>query len=432
MKRFLAIIAFAICCLCSYAYGGTDPIATVSGAGHKYKPGDKIQQRFTLWYNLSDINIDPEYLDNAAQMDTIRRYLAKSPQIDSITIHSYSSPEGPLANNAKLAGKRADAARQFILEHANQEIVINSIPVAENWEGLIEDIEANYTRYDKDKILSILRDSTINDDLREARLKEFRTSYEHILKNHMPRLRMATWVCVWVVPEPDPEPERVTIITPPQLEEPTDTLEAPQSGIKELPPPPPPVVDTIVVTDTARWTFALKTNLLYDAVTALNASIEFPIGKRFSIMAEDTFPWWNWGPNGNKYCFQLWEMGLEPRWWFLPGDEVLQGHFVGIYGKSAKYDFQHNFDLCYQGEYWSAGLSYGYAIPIGKRLNMEFSLSVGYVRSHYRHYQPDPDYEHLYIDKYKTGTFSYFGPTKLAVSLVWPIEFQWEKKNKDK
>ena len=54
-------------------------------------------------------------------------------------------------------------------------------------------------------------------------------------------------------------------------------------------------------------------------------------------------------------------------------------------------------------------------------MNMEISISAGFLRSDYRHYQPDPNYEHLYSDKYKTGVFSWFGPTKAKISLVIPI-----------
>lgn len=52
---------------------------------------------------------------------------------------------------------------------------------------------------------------------------------------------------------------------------------------------------------------------------------------------------------------------------------------------------------------------------------MEFSISAGYVRSDYRHYQPDEGYDHLFRDKYDVGTRSWFGPTKLKVSLVLPL-----------
>ena len=96
---------------------------------------------------------------------------------------------------------------------------------------------------------------------------------------------------------------------------------------------------------------------------------------------------------------------------------------------SSKYDFQYDRSLNYQGEYWSAGLTAGYAMPIGrkKRVNLEFSLSLGYLQSDYRHYQPTGDYDKLIRDKYNIGKVSYFGPTKAKVSLVIPINIPGKK-----
>ncbi len=179
-----------------------------------------------------------------------------------------------------------------------------------------------------------------------------------------------------------------------------------------------------------RTILALKTILLYDAMTMLNAEVEVPVGNSFSIMVEDVFPWWTFGPNRNKYSLEMWEMGIEPRWWFRRNDrrDRLSGHFIGPYVMSARYDFQWDRDLNYQGEYWSAGLSYGYAMPIGNIFNLEFSVSVGYVNADYRHYQPDYDYSQLYRDPFRTGTLSYFGPTKLKVSLVLPIKIKYTRR----
>ena len=59
--------------------------------------------------------------------------------------------------------------------------------------------------------------------------------------------------------------------------------------------------------------------------------------------------------------------------------------------------------------------------PLGRRLRAELSAAIGFLSSDYRQYQPDPDYEHLYRDPFRTGTFSYFGPTRLKASLVLPI-----------
>ena len=95
---------------------------------------------------------------------------------------------------------------------------------------------------------------------------------------------------------------------------------------------------------------------------------------------------------------------------------------------SGKCDFQWNKKICYQGEGWSAGVTYGYSMPLGKKCHLEYSLSVGYLRAKYQHYQPSGDYEHLYRDPDKAGKLSIIGPTKLKVSLVVPVNMKWRTK----
>ena len=178
--------------------------------------------------------------------------------------------------------------------------------------------------------------------------------------------------------------------------------------------------------------FALKSNLLYDLAAILNFSVEVPLYKeKVSVLYYHQTPWWRWGEAKNEYCMRFLSIGAEARWWFAPKlseasekrirRDKLTGHFVGVYGESGKYDFEHKKDICYQGEFWSAGLSYGYSMPIGKRLNMEFSISAGYASIAYRGYTPSDDYETLWRDPEKVGKWHYFGPTKAQVSLVIPI-----------
>ncbi len=374
-------------------------------------PADSaVIHKFRLYYRCDEIDIDPSYLGNTLQMDTIVRYLARSPRIDSITIEAYASPEGSFKRNRWLAERRAVAAKEYILNHlgpdaGNPKIILE--PTSEHWDGLYDEVHANYHRHDREKVLRIIKDDSVGDETKKWRLQQLDGGYtwKYLIRRHMPELRVATWICIWV---PIREIKPCAPITA--------SLQAPDGG------PAAVASEPAAGTADSGWAYipALKTNLLYDAVTALNASVEFPIGERFSVMFEDVFPWWSWGPNDRKYCFQLWEMGLEPRWWFRP-DGNLKGHFLGVYGKSAKYDFQNDRKICYQGEYWSAGVSYGYAMKLGRWFQMEFSLSLGYLQSDYRHYQPDVEYEHLYRDKYKVGKVSYFGPTKVQVSLVLPI-----------
>lgn len=378
--------------------------------------------RYALYYYHDRIDLQEDYLDNAMQMARIRDMLLHSPHIDSIAIYAYSSPEGSPKWNNWLAVKRAEAAKAFILSNLSNDSILqpeNIIlhPMGENWEGLYEELYANYHLLNRDAVLRIMR-AKVGTETKKWRLQNLDGGYTYtwIIRNHMPRLRVATWICVYVQ-KPDFVAPVIQDYKPDMGTIRIDTLPLP-----ELLPLP-------VVEKRKSTMFALKTNLLYDAVTALNAEVEVPIGKRFSVMVEDVFPWWKAGSNGNKYCLQMWTMSVEPRWWFYRKgmNDRLQGHFVAPYVMSGKYDLQWDTSICYRGYGWSAGLTYGYSMPLCKWLNMEFSMSIGYLNASYQHYQPSPDYEHLYKDPAKAGRMTYVGPTKVKVSLVVPIKFCWRK-----
>ena len=376
--------------------------------------------RYALYYYHDRIDLQEDYLDNAMQMARIKDMLLHSPHIDSIAIYAYSSPEGSPKWNNWLAVKRAEAAKAFILSNLSNDSILqpeNIIlhPMGENWEGLYEELYANYHLLNRDAVLRIMR-AKVGTETKKWRLQNLDGGYTYtwIIRNHMPRLRVATWICVYVQ-KPDFVAPVIEDYKPDLGTIRIDTLPLP-----ELLPMP-------VVEKRKSTMFALKTNLLYDAVTALNAEVEVPIGKRFSVMVEDVFPWWKAGPNGNKYCLQMWTMSVEPRWWFYRKgmNDRLQGHFVAPYVMSGKYDLQWDTSICYRGYGWSAGLTYGYSMPLCKWLNMEFSMSIGYLKASYQHYQPSPDYEHLYKDPDNAGRMTYVGPTKVKVSLVVPIRFNW-------
>ena len=125
------------------------------------------------------------------------------------------------------------------------------------------------------------------------------------------------------------------------------------------------------------------------------------------------------------------ELGPEFRFWFNSWEresrDKMIGWFVGVYGMSAKYDFQFDTKLNYQGEYYSVGISAGYIHKLknlsGRPTNarLEFSLAAGYLQTDFRHYLPTDDYTLLIRDKYNVGRVSYFGPTKAKISIVVPI-----------
>ncbi|MGM9736101.1 MAG: hypothetical protein ACI3ZL_06785 [Candidatus Cryptobacteroides sp.] len=160
---------------------------------------------FRLYYVCDESSVREDYMDNAAQMDSIRRYLATSPRIDSIAIYAYSSPEGSFRRNSQLSLLRAEATRDFIL--ANGALRISSAditlhPMDENWEGLREEVAKNYHRHDRDKVLRIIDDTSVGVDTRKWRLQQLDKGYtwDYLKRNLMPRLRYATWICVWESP----------------------------------------------------------------------------------------------------------------------------------------------------------------------------------------------------------------------------------------
>ncbi len=166
--------------------------------------------------------------------------------------------------------------------------------------------------------------------------------------------------------------------------------------------------------------FALKTNLLYDVVLAPNIEFEFPFAKdRFSVMGEFWCPWWC--DNDDAWCYELLYGGIEGRWWFQDrtGRDALTGHFVGLYAGGGYYDFEWK-SKGYQGEFMvAAGISYGYSFKLSDRMRLETSLGVGFMRTDYRHYIGMEDNEFL-VWQYD-GIYTWVGPTKAKVSLVWMI-----------
>lgn len=66
---------------------------------------------------------------------------------------------------------------------------------------------------------------------------------------------------------------------------------------------------------------------------------------------------------------------------------------------------------------YAVGLEYGYSLPVTRRLNLDFVISVGYWGGEYHKYTPIDD---CYVWK-ETRQRHWFGPTKAEISLVWLI-----------
>ncbi len=378
-----------------------------------------IVQKFRISYPVNETELYEDYLDNQSALKTIKRYFINSPRIDSIVIYSYASPEGPYRLNRRLAKERGERARRYLLENMASvrdfpDSLIIIKPTAENWEGLLDMVNRYYPYTDKQDVIRLLTREDVSNDLKKELLKKLNGGrpWRYIKAKILPNLRYATWVAEWVYVPQSPS-LRIPAVETVKSTVQTETRHSPL----KTPAPQPVLTDD----EGRKIILALKTNLLYDVLSLTNFSVEVPFWKNnMSLLYYHQFPWWTWGQADNEYCTRFLSIGAEARWWFK-AKERLNGHFLGAYAESGKYDFEYQRSICYQGEFYSAGLSYGYAMPIGKRLNLEFSISAGYASIAYRGYTPSEDYEILWRDPNKVGRIHYFGPTKAQVSLVIPI-----------
>lgn len=385
-----------------------------------------VQESFVIDYRFDSININQSYRNNEYTLNRIKEYLENSPHVDSITIYSWASPEGTLKHNKWLSRERGKSAKEYLLSISPDSSKLNSgmikiSPEAENWQGLYEMVVLRYKRHDREKVLKILTDNSVGNETRKWRLQQLDKGYtwSFLKRIYMPELRSATWICVWTKPTESPM-LIAELGMPTQLEKVAQQV-VPQQKNQD--------------SEIYRTALALKTNLLYDAATLLNYSIEVPFNKNFSVLFQQHSPWWE--TKNNKWCVEMLTLGAEFRWWFAPRTveesefrkkrDALVGHFIGVHGWSGKGDFQLGRKLCYQYEFWSAGITYGYSMPVGKYFNMEFAISAGYANIPYQHYIPTKDFDYLIKDNNKVGTMKYFGLTKAEISLVLPIRVKTKR-----
>ncbi len=430
MRRLYVVVALLVSALTS----GFTAMAQESADAdsEKYTPARSVARKFAIYYWLDRVDIDEQYLDNEWQISQIRKYLLISPKIDSITICSYASPEGVYERNVWLARRRAEAARRFIVNNIPEGSSLTGDkiklqPVAENWEGLKQEIEANYTLQNKDRVLRILN-SNVGNDTKKWRIRNLDNGYtwHYIIVNHMPRLRLATWICVWV----DPEVPVLEAMRPTSPAEPMVLATIPPQSFGDYTPGSPTSTSQSSSNPAyeRQMILAGRTNLL---VPGLNAGVEVPIGRHVSIGADYWYPWWL--AKNNKYCGEMLGAFVDAKYWFTGRNgkyawtraDKLKGHALGVYAGAGYYDYQR-LKSGYQGEYIDVGVDYTFGLPVGRRdhkwMRMEFNIGVGYIWTQARHYTPTSDYSDLIKDPgIKQKYYSFFGPTRAGVSFVLPI-----------
>lgn len=174
----------------------------------------------------------------------------------------------------------------------------------------------------------------------------------------------------------------------------------------------------VAFTVTAHSQLALKTNILMDAFRLPNLGAEIGLSKKTTLEATVFYNPWKFSDSKQ---LKLLLVQPEFRYWLC---DKFNGHFFGVHLMGGVYNtmgFKPPFglwsdmkDYRYKGNIWGGGLAYGYQFILGKHWNAEASIGFGYAYVTYKKYPCTTCPEMV-----EKSHDNYFGPTKLAVSLIY-------------
>ena len=388
--------------------------------------------RTTIYFRPGYSLLELSYRDNAANMKALTQGIQTikgNPcvQLQHIRILSAASPEGNSALNKRVAKRRGERLRDYLKETLVLPDSIFTVSSAgEDWQGLAALIAKEKTPW-RNKALQIIRHTpewvTRNGKVVDGRKRQLQNldggkAWKYMLDNHFYTLRTgAVVVCEVKTLAAESTPSAAEA-----SQEQARLESASQQSASQSPSSPPfPAIPSQVHPSSESQAppvasyFALKSNLLYDALLVPNLSLEASIGSGWTLGAGGMLAWWS--KDAKHRYWRIYGGDLEIRKYFgtLSKSKPLQGHHLGIYGDFLTYDFEFGAKGYQSKATYAAGIKYGYSHPIANRLNLDFALGIGYLHSNYKTYVPrDGCYVYQETKKRK-----WLGPTQAEISLVW-------------
>ena len=393
--------------------------------------------RTTIYFRPGYSLLELSYRDNAANMKALTQGIQTikgNPcvQLQHIRILSAASPEGNSALNKRVAKRRGERLRDYLKETLVLPDSIFTVSSAgEDWQGLAALIAKEKTPW-RNKALQIIRHTpewiTRNGKVVDGRKRQLQNldggkAWKYMLDNHFYTLRTgAVVVCEVKTLAAESTPSAAEASLEQARSEQARLESASQQSASQSPSSPPfPAIPSQVHPSSESQAppvasyFALKSNLLYDALLVPNLSLEASIGSGWTLGAGGMLAWWS--KDAKHRYWRIYGGDLEIRKYFgtLSKSKPLQGHHLGIYGDFLTYDFEFGPKGYQSKATYAAGIKYGYSHPIANRLNLDFALGIGYLHSNYKTYVPrDGCYVYQETKKQK-----WLGPTQAEISLVW-------------
>jgi len=389
---------------------------------------DTVQTKVSVAFGMEDSRVRPDHAANRSQLsrlDTLIHWFLTDSLVTlrSIDIHGYGSPDGPVRYNERLASRRADSVKTFVSNiFANQQGLwpaqkVSTTFTAEDWQGLETYVEqASLTELPhREQLLQLMRSSR-HPDMKERLLRRFYPKdYRYLVRQVMPALRRTDvtfdyFTTRYVVPMTP-----LVVATPVVMD--TTAVDAVDSDstyfVEEEP---------LTVKDASRVGFLMgvKTNLLYDAALIPNLGVELYLGRQWTVTLDG---FWTWISSDKRHRYWQGYGGYVGIRRYLskpstpnPKPSTLTGHHLGVYGLGMTYDVEWG-GRGYQAARFGfgGGIEYGYSAKLCRRLNLDFSIGLGFQDGEYKEYLPMDDH---YVWQ-STHKRHWWGPTKAEVSLVW-------------
>ncbi len=375
-------------------------------------------------FRIGEAEIDTSYRENFSCLSRfssfIQQFRADSTiEITRIEISGSASPEGGYQQNLDLAEQRILSIENYILSHVDVE---DSLIYRDNrhidWNHLLLMVEASDMRH-KEEVVKIIREvpESVYDrrghlvDSRMKRLMELRRGrvWNEMYDRFFPLMRNACAIIVTWRREPAPLPLLAVEYSKINTEIPASREEAPVFPAEE-----PKTITSVSV----------KSNGLLVAAAVMNIGAEVRLAPRWSL---DVIGYWSpWDLFTDFRKVRVFAIQPEVRYWW--GDAMKRGHFIGLHGIANAFNAQFNDKYRYQDPNhatWGAGLSYGYAMTLGKKQNwgVEFVAGVGYSNITYDQYEGRKNGRYL-----RSGRFHYIGLTRLGIDFSYRFDINKKKK----
>ena len=377
-------------------------------------------------------------------------------QLNGVILRGAASPEGPWKVNQRLGRARTKSLVDFLKNQSAFPIsdsLMSAKAEAEDYRLLCRQM---MLKGDPDySLVAILCDKYLGigrQDILKRKLMQIRGGrlWRRLLREYFPGLRAARVMLTVKKYEPAPVVQPVVIAPPVETKAAFKAVEDTVYEDYRIP---------------RREFLSVKTNLLFYGVYVPfgynrycpipNVAIEYyPMHGHFTLGASLDFPWWI-DYSKHKF-FEVRNLQIEGRYYFRSGDisknppgkgAAFKGFYVQAYGHVGVFEIGLHVDRGYKGEGFGGGLGAGYVMPISKKghWRLEFAAQFGYL-----YVMHDPfQYEYRGIElhdnldyygwvrpasefKKRQYRYTYFGPTRVGVTLTYDLLYRTNKQTKKK